>query len=193
MLNSRTILWHEEARKVLDLTVTEPKIHSPLRLSVPEQSWRWPNVRGDFSSCFCRTEEKCKHPYETKNRPSCCVFMNSCLYDLWSAVYICLGRKSSSCFTTMTRIPAGQDTRVQFELRMGIKPQTGKTQETEFRWCESLKMEEISRRRENDEFSVWWVKNMFTEWIPPSVDSTQNLNFSHEARARWSLKKKLNI
>lgn len=55
------------------------------------------NRKREVASChwkifiphFWKTRrKKCKSSDSTKNRRSCCVLWNSCLYDLWSALYL---------------------------------------------------------------------------------------------------------
>lgn len=110
------------------------------------KQWRMPRVIGRFPSAASgKQKEKGSARIQTKNRPSCRVFLNSCLHDLRSAVYLPrqeINRVLHRGDTHTKR--SGQGEELGWISDWRYHPIERKRErerkeclETEFQWCES--------------------------------------------------------
>lgn len=101
------------------------------------KQWRMPRVIGRFPSAASgKQKEKGSARIQTKNRPSCRVFLSSCLHDLRSAVYL----------------PRQEINRV---LHRGDTHTKRSGQGEELGWISDWRYHPIERERGREKRSVW--------------------------------------
>lgn len=159
-----------------------------------------PRVIGRFPSAASgKQKEKGSARIQTKNRPSCRVFLNSCLHDLRSAVYLPrqeINRVLHRGDTHTKRSGQGEELGWISDWRYHpIERERGREKRSVWKLnfngvSMSLRMEALCwGKRKNNDLCIWLSrrkeekKNVYCMvWIPPSVGSTQNLNFSSLTR-----------